>query len=100
MNKSRISEEHAAKSTKYMSVIFVCRKLFGNGGLTDTPCALYQHGCSAFICPLPSQKLIVNFPFEYHRLTFIVGKNNMYGTNLKMYLIENSINLNLFDYNA
>ena len=83
-----------------MSVIFVCRKLFGNGGLTDTPCALYQHGCSAFICPLPSQKFIVNFPFEYHKLTFIVGKDNMRCTNLKMYSVKNDINLNLLKFNT
>ena len=83
-----------------MSVIFVCRKLFSNGGLTDTPCALYQHRCSALICPLPSQKLIVNFPFEYHKLTFIVGKDNTHNINLKMYLVKNDTNLNLFRCNT
>ena len=59
-----------SKIHQYVGLVFIGRKLFGYGGLSNTSCALYQYGCPAFIRPLPLQQLLVYFSFEYHITVF------------------------------
>lgn len=88
------------KIHQYMGIVFVCSKLFGNGGLPDTPRALYQHGCPSFVRPLPLEQVFIDFPFEYHGSDFVRDKDSRSRTNLKMFSRKTYTNLNLLGQNA
>ena len=70
---------------------------FSDGGFPDTSRTLYQYGSPAFIRPLPLQKLIIYFPFEYHisAQLSIWDKDKRVCTYLKMVSLKKYTNLKI-----